>query len=496
MEPIPKDVLIQFDDILKQRNVPLSSHADYRKWLRYFLDYRAKYSPPDAKSDQVRLFAEKLRSKNQTAKQLEEAADAVSLLFALQQRKSNESGKQDVGKTTFSQTQPHLNPPLEGEETDKSSHRPVTGEKVGSTVLLSGVTEVSGDGSSPAASVRPFAPRSRGGNRYDEWRCLNKTESPAWDKVIADLAAEIKLRHYSRNTLKAYADWSRKFQNYLKDKPPEALSPAEVKAYLTYLAVDCKVSSSHQNLAFNALLFLYRYVLKMDFGIHKDIPRAKQSTFIPVVLSRQEIDAVLAHLAHPYKLIAQLQYGCGLRINESVTLRAKDFNFDAGILTVRGKGNKCRTVPVPKLITPELQSQMEAVKKLHDEDLEAGFAGVFLDDQLEKKYPKAAKELVWQWFMPQESLTFVADAKELRRYHLHKTHVQDALYEAVRKAKLTKRVTAHTFRHCYATHLLQAGYDLRTIQMLLGHADIRPTMIYLHCIPGKPEKEVKSPLDF
>ena len=396
MEPIPKDILIQFDDILKQRNVPLSSHTDYRKWLRYFLDYRSKYSPPENKSDQVRLFAEKLRSKNQTSKQLEEAADAVSLLFALQQRNGNEPGKQGGGKTASSQTHPHLNPPLEGEETDKLAHSPVTEGIAGNFASPSLVKEESGGGSFPSASDGPFAPRSSGGNRYDEWRCLRKTDSPAWDKAIADLAAEIKLRHYSRNTLKAYANWSRKFQNYLKNKSPNTLSPAEVKAYLTYLAVDCKVSSSHQNLAFNALLFLYRHVLKKDFGTHKDIPRAKKSTYLPVVLSRQEIDAILVHLSYPYKLIAQLQYGCGLRVTESITLRAKDFNFDAGILTVRGKGNKSRTMPIPKKITPELQAQMEAVKKLHDKDIEAGFAGVFLDDQLEKKYPRAAKELVWQ----------------------------------------------------------------------------------------------------
>jgi integrase len=209
------------------------------------------------------------------------------------------------------------------------------------------------------------------------------------------------------------------------------------------------VSSSHQNLAFNALLFLFRHVLKKDFGDHKDVPRAKKSNYIPTVLSRQEIDAVLAHLANPYKLVAQLQYGRGLRISECCKLRIKDFNFDAGLLTVRGKGEKTRTVPMPQRLVPELQAQLEIVKKLHDADLHAGFHGVFLDDQMEKKYPKAAKELIWQWFIPQASLTFVPSTKQKRRYHLHDSHVQDALYEAVRKARLNKRVTAHTFRNVF-----------------------------------------------
>ncbi len=256
------------------------------------------------------------------------------------------------------------------------------------------------------------------------------------------------------------------------------------------------VSSSHQNLAFNSLLFLYRHILKKDFGDHKDVPRAKTSNYIPAVLSRKEIDSVLVHLRHPFRLVAQLQYGCGLRISEGCQLRVKDFDFDTGLLRVRGKGDKVRTVPLPKTLLTELHAQLEHVKKLHEEDLTAGFSGVFLDDQLEKKYPRAAKEFVWQWFFPQESLTFIAQTKESRCYHVHDSRMQEAFGEAVRKAKLTKRVTSHTFRHSYATAMLQAGYDLRTIQTLLGHADVRTTMIYLHCLPPKPGKEVKSPLDF
>lgn len=473
MQTIPINILDQFNALLKQLKIPVGIHNDYRKWLRYFLDFRAKYSPPDSRSDQVRLFIEKLRSKNQTAEQLEQAADAVSLFFALQKRHKS------ISSTTAGQTTPAASSTQGAQYTDP----PVQPD--GNNMVCE-----------PPVSSTPGAPRTKGGKRYDEWRCLRKTASPAWDQIIAKLADEIKLRHYSRKTLKHYADWSRKFQSYLKHKAPEELSPVDVKAYLTYLAVNCKVSSSHQNLAFNALLFLFRHVLKADFGIHKDIPRAKKSNYIPVVLSRQEIDAVLNNLASPYKLVAQLQYGCGLRISEGCKLRVKDFNFDVGLLTVRGKGEKTRTVPLPQKLAPELQAQIEVVKKLHAEDLAAGFAGVFLDDQLEKKYPRAAKELPWQWFIPQASLTFVAETKERRRYHLHDSHVQEALYEAVRKANLTKRVTSHTFRHSYATHLLQAGYDLRTIQTLLGHADIRTTMIYTHCIPSRTVKEAKSPLDF
>lgn len=204
----------------------------------------------------------------------------------------------------------------------------------------------------------------------------------------------------------------------------------------------------------------------------------------------------MKHLRHPYDLFIKLLYGCGLRLFEGVKLRVKDFNFAAGILTVRGKGNKSRTVPLPQKIVPELLRQMDILRKMHDEDCAVGFAGVFMEDQLEKKYPNAAKEFIWQWLFPQGSLTIVEETNEKRRYHIHDTHVQEALYSAVRRAKLTKRVTSHTFRHSFATHLLQANYDIRTIQVLLGHSDVRTTMIYTHCVPSKTIKETRSPLDF
>ncbi|OHE56042.1 MAG: integrase, partial [Thermodesulfovibrio sp. RBG_19FT_COMBO_42_12] len=302
--------------------------------------------------------------------------------------------------------------------------------------------------------------------------------------------------HYSRKTLKTYALWARQYQRFLRHKPPSGLSSTDVKEYLTYLAVECHVAASTQNQAFNALLFLFRHVLKKDFCDMRDVPRAKKSKYIPVVLSMREIEAVLEHLYYPYNLVVKLLYGCGLRLFECLQLRVQSFNLDEGILTIHGKGKKDRTVPLPQTIIPELTAQLEIVKKLHDKDLASGYTGVFLDDLLEKEYPSAAKDFIWQWFFPQKSLTSIPDMQELRRYHLHETHVQEALYEAVRRAKLTKRVTSHTFRHSFATHLLQANYDIRTVQTLLGHSDVRTTMIYTHCIPSRTLKEAKSPLDF
>jgi len=443
MISIPDDILTRFEAALKRRSVPDSCHKDYKKWLRYYLDFCGKYPLPDSKSERVKLFIDKLRQKKQTPKQQGQAAHAVSLLFEIQTKK-------DIASA----------PPMPQQT---------------------------------ASSPKP-SPRKQWRQWEDGYAVTSA--SPEWDKLISDLAAEIKTRHYSRKTLKTYALWARQYQRFLRDKPPSDLSSTDVKEYLTYLAVKCHVAASTQNQAFNALLFLFRHVLKKDYGDMRDVPRAKRSKYIPVVLSRREIEAVLAHLYYPYNLVVKLLYGCGLRLFEGLQLRVKSFNLDAGILTVHGKGGKDRTVPLPQAIIPELTAQLEIVRKLHDADLAAGYTGVFLDDQLEQKYPSAAKNFIWQWFFPQKSLTPIPGTQDFRRYHLHETHVQEALYEAVRRAKLTKRVTSHTFRHSFATHLLQANYDIRTIQTLLGHSDVRTTMIYTHCVPGRTVKEAKSPLDF
>ncbi len=386
MQPIPSDILTQFEAVLKRRSVPLSRHMDYRKWLRYYLDFHSKYPLPDSRPEQVRLFIQKLRKKKQTPVQQKQAAHALSLYFESLQKIYNKIPLAQINTEKRIMATTPSTPRSESEFSrfDRSrsdpSRRPASG--VASPLIKPEVGALSRKSSKLS------------GSRYNKWRCLEKSVSPDWDRIIGGLADEIKTRHYSRKTLKAYADWSRKFQSYLKNKPPDELSEADVKVYLTYLAVNCKVSASTQNQAFNALLFLYRHILKKDFGDHKDIPRAKKSKYIPVVLSRKEIDAVLKHLSHPYDLAVKLLYGCGLRLFECVKLRVKNFNFDAGILTLHGKGSKDRTVPIPQKIMPELTSQFELIKKLHDEDLAAGYAGVFLEGQLEKKYPKATKDFI------------------------------------------------------------------------------------------------------
>ena len=422
----------RYKAVLIEKAVPEKNHNLYVKWLQYYLDFCLKYELNPLNKDSLPEFFNKLKEKNQTSLQHKQASDAVSIYY-------------EIGNTHSS------------EDFSSSNKNFIISE------------------------------------RHNELKpeCVN------WKPVYDSLTAEIKLRHYSPKTLKAYTGWIRQLQNYTANKDPHMLSAADVKEFLTFLAVKRKVSASSQNQAFNALLFFFRNIIKKEFGEIKDIPRAKRKPSIPVVLSRDEIDKIIKALAYPYDLIVKLLYGCGLRISECMNLRVQYFNFDTGVLTIHdGKGKKDRTVPLPETIIPELTEHLEKVMEMHQEDLEWGYAGSFLFDSIESKYKNAAGELVWQWFFPAKTLTFVPDKDEYRRYHLHDTHVQKAIKRAVRKAKIAKRASAHTFRHSFASHLLQANYDIRTIQQLLGHSDVRTTMIYKQTIESRTIKEAKSPLDF
>ena len=466
MFTVSNTILAQYASVLRKNDIVWSSITDYKKWLRYYLDFCEKHPVPDARSERVRLFCEKLREKKQSDQQRQQAAHAVSLYFEIEQSGHDEAA-------TFPDSSPR------GDEIVREPAEQWSPPEI------------------PAGEPGHF-PQHAGKMRVSQFCAAGyeeKSDSPEWDALLAKLAGEIKVRHYSRKTLQAYAKWSRQFQRFLKNKPPEELSTADVKEYLTYLAVTCHVAASTQNQAFNSLLFLYRHALKREFGELRDVPRAKKSLYIPMVLSRPEIDAILDQLAYPFNLFVKVLFGCGLRLFEGLQLRVRDFNFDDGVLTIHGKGKKDRSVPIPKTITAELKVRIEEAGKMLDQDLAAGYDGVFLDDAVEKKYPKAPKEFIHQWIFPQQSLTLVEETGERRRYHLHETELQDALYHAVRRARIPKRVTAHTFRHSYATHLLQAGYDVRVIQKLLGHASLKTTMIYLHCVPVRTIKEPESPLD-
>lgn len=326
---------------------------------------------------------------------------------------------------------------------------------------------------------------------------LPENTGTSWVFVFDQLVNEIKIRHYSPKTLKAYRGYIRQLQTFTKSKDYQKLSQQDVIDFLTFLAVEKQVSAASQNLAFNSLLFLFKHVLKQEFGEIKGVVRAKRKTYIPVVLSRDEIDLIFDHLDDPVDLIAKLLYGCGLRLFECLKLRVQDFNFDAGIVTIHdGKGKKDRTVPIPQSIVPDLQKQLQKVAAIHDADLIAKFSGTFLPAQLDRKYKNAAREFIWQWFFPAKSLTLLSETKEKRRYHIHESVVSKAIKRAVNDAKITKRATAHTLRHSFASHLLQANYDIRTIQELLGHSDVRTTMIYTHTVQSRTLKQTKSPLDF
>jgi integron integrase len=319
-----------------------------------------------------------------------------------------------------------------------------------------------------------------------------KTGAP---KLLDRIRSEIRVRHYSIRTEEAYIGWVRRFLRFHR-RHPRDLGSDEINCFLTHLAVHDHVAASTQRQALSALLFLYREVLKLDPPWIENIVRARQPKRLPTVLSREEVAALLARLEGTVQLIVLLLYGTGMRILECLRLRIQDVDFDLGHITIRdGKGHKDRTTLLPDACRQRLQDHLTHVHELHDRDIADGFGRVHLPAALARKYPNAAADWRWQYVFPAGSRGTDPRTNQIRRHHLHPSVVQKAIKQAVRDSGIAKRASCHTMRHSFATHLLMAGYDIRTIQELLGHKDVKTTMIYTHVLNMSGGKGIISPVD-
>ena len=331
MKTISQELLNRFNAQLIEAGILPEDHAFFKKWLRYYVDFCFKYDHDSKHIESLPHFINKLREKNQTRQQQKQAYDSILIYYAMYNIRPDWSKKVLVGNEIKKQV---------------------------STV----------DEQTTSYAVN------------------DESLNPGWKSVYKRLSDEIKVLHYSPKTLKAYSKWVGKFQNFVKNKALEQLSPDDVKLFLTYLAVEQHCSASAQNQAFNGLLFFFRHILKKEFGKIDGVVRAKRKPYIPVVLSRKEIDLIIKKLRYPFNLIVKLLYGCGLRLSECMNIRMNNLNFDARILTIHdGKGKKDRTLPLPEAIMPDLLTQVDMVKKMHLKDLDNGFAGVFMFDAMERK---------------------------------------------------------------------------------------------------------------
>ena len=314
-------------------------------------------------------------------------------------------------------------------------------------------------------------------------------------KLLERVRRSLRALHYSPRTEEVYIKWIRQYILYHGKKHPDHLNEDHVRRFLTHLAVDKHVSSTTQNQALCAIVFLYKHILKNELGNLGSILWAKKPSRLPVVLTQQEVKSIFQHLHGKPWLIANLLYGAGLRLNECLNLRVKDIDFDYRQINVwEGKGAKSRITMLPESVILPLKNHIERVRKQHYKDLAAGFGSVELPHALSRKYAHADKEFIWQYIFPASRISEDPRSKILRRHHLDESVLRKALKIAVRKAGIHKRVSSHAFRHSFATHLLEEGYDIRTVQELLGHKDLKTTMIYTHVL-NRGGRGVVSPAD-
>jgi integron integrase len=316
-----------------------------------------------------------------------------------------------------------------------------------------------------------------------------------WTQAVNRMVDVMRLKHRSYRTEQTYVSWMRQFYRFVAGQPPETLVAQQVIDFLTFLAVERKVAKSTQNQAFCALLFFYRHILEKEIGELSRAVRSKRKERLPVVLSQEEIQRLLNQMDGVNELMARLIYGGGLRSNECLRLRVKDLDFDRGCIVVRSaKGDKDRETMLPQSLNSPLKMHLEKIRSVFEKDRADGIEGVYMPGALERKYPSANKEWKWFWVFPSFSLSPDPNGGKIRRHHLHATTIRRAMRNALKLAKIYKHATIHSLRHSFATHLVESGYDIRTVQELLGHASVETTMIYTH-VARKNRLGVKSPLD-
>jgi len=316
-----------------------------------------------------------------------------------------------------------------------------------------------------------------------------------WGALAGKMREMLRLKQRSSSTEKTYLTWLHAFRSFMKEKEPSCLEGRDLQDFLSHLAVEKKVSPSTQNQALNAVVFFYRHVLDKNIENELSAVRARQRRHLPVVLTVREIQIIFDHLSGLPKLMAMLIYGCGLRLQECLTLRIKDIDLEQNTVIVRsGKGDKDRRTVLPESLKDDLLRHMGEVRTLYDHDRKEDLNGVFLPGALEKKYPNAGKEWSWFWLFPSKSLSVDPRTLTVRRHHVHPASLQKAFKTALGKSGIAKQASIHTLRHSFATHLLENGYDIRTIQELLGHQNLQSTMIYTH-VASKNILGVRSPLD-
>jgi len=332
---------------------------------------------------------------------------------------------------------------------------------------------------------------------------LQKAEKPAsakaaqqeWASVLEQMRQALRLKHRSYQTEKSYLSWVASFRNFISDESPGHLSEQDIQQFLSHLVLEKQVAAATQNQALNALVFFFRFALKKEPSEAIAAVRSYRKKRLPVVLSRQEIDAIFAHLSGTSLLMACLIYGCGLRLQECLRLRVKDIEQERNMIIVRsGKGDSDRRTVFPQSLKNQLDEHTQSIHSLYETDRRQNLPGVDLPGALERKYPNAGKEWGWFWLFPSKSLSVDPRRHKVRRHHLDPSTLQKAFKEAVRKASVAKNATVHSLRHSFATHLLEKGYDIRTIQELLGHQNLQTTMIYTH-LAKREALNVKSPLD-